>query len=191
MSCIMSSPELLSALAESIEFIGNGNYEAIGFELPRSLAMALSDCRDRYGSIDGNKVYKKLYAMNIAAYNGRWKEQIDVEEDPVRPKGKRLLPTYAEHTGVHFVVDPLHYTLARTLDFYVYQCEEDATYTAALLQGMNELAVTVARFIVRNSEEYASGQWGAVDSPHLPASDVDKKAPTETVSPGTSREAVK
>lgn len=29
MSCIMSSPELLSALAESIEFIGNGSYKPL------------------------------------------------------------------------------------------------------------------------------------------------------------------
>lgn len=163
MSCMMSSPELLSALAESVEYIGNGNYDAIGFEMPYKLAEALSDCRDYYGAYIGNEIYKRLYALNAAAYNSHWDESTAPAEAPDRPAGKRLLPGLADHTGGpggHFVVTALHYDLARALDFFNYQCVEDATDEDPLARGMRALAGNVTRFIVQNSEEYNAGRWG-------------------------------
>lgn len=165
MSCMMSSPALLSALAETVEYIGNGNYDAIGFDLPDSLIKALRNCRNIYKEYDGDMIYDKLYALNVAAYNERWKYAKEPEEAPERPRGKRLVPIYAGHTGGsngHFIVDPLHYDLARCLDFFAYQCREDATYNTDLYKGMNDLSIVVARFIVRNSDGYTKSRWGEV-----------------------------
>lgn len=165
MSCMMSSPALLSALARTVEYIGNGRYDTTGMDLPRSLSFALADCVDVYGDLVGDKIYTKLYALNVAAYNGRYSDWNASEDAPDRPAGKRLLPVCVEYEGGfggHFIVEPIHYDLARCLDFYIYQCSEDATYKSDLLQGMKELAHTVKNFIASNSAEYKKGEWGEV-----------------------------
>ena len=92
-------------------------------------------------------------------------QQARKQERAERPRGKRLVPIYAGHTGGaagHFIVDPLHYDLARCLDFFAYQCREDATYNTDLYKGMNDLSIVVARFIVRNSDGYTKSRWGEV-----------------------------
>ena len=162
MSCMMSSPKLLSSLARTVEYIGNGRYDTTGMELPGSLSYALSDCRDMYGDYDGDKVYTKLYAMNAAAYNGRYSHHHTDEEAPDRPEGKRLVPLCVDYSDGHFIVEPIHYDFARCLDFYVYQCEEDATMFSELLCGMRDLSRLVNSFIVKNSDSYSGGKWGEV-----------------------------
>lgn len=165
MSCIMSSPELLAALARTITYIGNGRYDTIGFDLPRTLELELANCRDVGGSLLEDHIYGRLYRLNAAAYNSRYKEhQADIVA-PDKPDGKRLLPVCVSYSGEwdgHFVVKPAHYDLARTLDLYLYQCDEAPTNKDGLYLALNELAYTVHKFIVRNSEHYQSAKWGKV-----------------------------
>lgn len=101
MSCMIMNPEPLDAIANAAEMLLNCGYEYFGFDAPRSMHEVFQDCQTGY-SYDAYGIYKKLYAVNIAAYNGRYKGHetpadceaptIDCSRYTVHKR-----PEYAEH----------------------------------------------------------------------------------------------
>lgn len=71
MSCMVMNPEPLAALANAVETRLNCDYSYWGFEAPDSLYRELNDCKTSR-TYFAEAIYKKLYALNIRAYNGRY-----------------------------------------------------------------------------------------------------------------------
>ena len=153
MSCFVMQDRALAAIAESICSVGSAGYNTFGMELPRSLREALDDCHP-CGDLLPSLVYKALYKLNLAAYSGRYRE--DAEE---------VAPDMPKDCAIAFPCrdpQPWHYQLAKLLDCFVYQCEEDVTRTAPLLLGVREFSADLSAWLVHSRQEYISAPWGRI-----------------------------
>lgn len=169
MSCMMMRLEPLAALANAVEVRLNFGYDYWGFGAPESLYHELEDCKTPY-IYDAKAICRKLYAVNVRAYNGRYggHEEPVAEDAPVIDGSKYIIhrpPKYREHG---FAVRPWHYQLAKLLDLWLYQTAEDATRSDPLRLAMGEFRDSLFRFIVRNSSDYVGLLWG-----ELPRSEED------------------
>lgn len=165
MSCMVMKSEPLAVLANAVETRLNTGYDFWGFEAPDSLYRELEDCKTCC-TYSAEAIYRKLYAVNIRAYNGRYaRNEEPADELPPDVDITRYTithgPKYREHG---FAVCPWHYQLAMLLDFWLYQTLEDATYADPLRLAMAEFKRDLYSFIVTNSPEYYTGRWG--DLPH-------------------------
>lgn len=166
MSCMVMNPEPLAALANAVETRLNCDYSYWGFGAPDSLYRELNDCKTSR-TYFAEAIYKKLYALNIRAYNGRYSghEEPTSEETPIIDGRKYIVhrrPEYREHG---FAVRAWHYHLAKLLDFWLYQTLEDATHNDPLRLAMVEFQRALYTFIVTNSTEYADVQWEGLPQP--------------------------
>ncbi|MCI8351949.1 MAG: hypothetical protein HFJ86_12445 [Oscillospiraceae bacterium] len=165
MSCMVMKKEPLAALANAVEARLNCDYGFWGFEAPKSLYEAFRDCWV-YGAFSAEAIYNKLYAFNIKAYNSRYAGHEKPGDDiaPAVHLSRYKIhhgPEYREHG---FAVRPWHYHLAKLLDFYIYQTNEDATYRDQLWEAMQEFSTHLKSFIVQNSLDYTDGKWGELPS---------------------------
>ena len=155
MSCRVMNPEPLAALANAIESVLNCGYNFWGFEAPDNLFLELNDCRT-IRLYDAIAIYRRLYALNVRAYNGRYRNHeipmdekapaIDVDQHTVHHG-----PKYREHG---FAVQPWHYHLAKLLDYWIYQTAEEAVYKDPLRLAVQEFRDCLYAFIIRNSPQY-------------------------------------
>lgn len=161
MSCMVMNPKPLAALANAIASRLNCGYDFWGFDAPDSLFLELSDCKT-VRLYDAKAIYRKLYALNIRAYNGRYghhEEPADAEAPDI-DTGKYIVhhgPEYREHG---FAVRPWHYHLAQLLDFWLYQTLEDAVRGDPLRQAVRDFRDYLYAFIIRNSPPYYNMRWG-------------------------------
>ena len=162
MSCFIMNEKALAALAIATEKVMNQGFNYFGFEAPRELYNALSDCKAGvYRDYNAPLIYAKLYALNARAYAGRYREDVDTTPPDVNFSGLDITrpPQYAQNS---FVVQPWHYRLAKLIDCYCYQVSEDATQGDDLAHAMTELARVVHAFIVQRSTDYIAAPWGTL-----------------------------
>lgn len=146
MSCMIMNPEPMAAIANAAATLLNCGYEC-------------QSC----GYYEATEIYKKLYAVNIAAYNGRYKDH-EAPLDDLVPSVDcfryivHQKPEYAEH---HHAVRPWHYRLAKLLDFWLYQTDEYATWEHPVRSAMLDFQEALFQFIVQRSSEYDNApEWG-------------------------------
>ena len=92
MSCFVMNKEPLAALANAVEARLNCDYSYWGFGAPDSLYRELNDCKTSR-TYFAEAIYKKLYALNIRAYNGRYSghEEPAGEEAPIIDGSKYIV----------------------------------------------------------------------------------------------------
>lgn len=154
MSCMMN-PEQLAAIANATETLLNCGYEYFGFSPTAKIYDAFSDCRTG-GSYDAEGIYRKLYAVNAAAYNNRYNgREMPVGDEAPTIDGAcykvHQRPEYAEH---HYAVRPWHFRLAKLLDFWLYQTDEDTLSNDHTRAAMLDFQKLLFEFIVRCSDKY-------------------------------------
>lgn len=160
MSCFIMNEKALAALAIATGKILNQGFNYFGFEAPHVLYDALNDCKaDVYRDYNAPQIYAKLYALNAQAYAGRYREDADITPPDVDFSGVDVThaPQYADNS---FKVCPWHYQLAKLVDCYCYQTDEDATRGDELIRAMRELSNTLRGFIVQHSADYIAVPWG-------------------------------
>ena len=165
MSCFVMNPESLAALANTVEMLLNC-VNSGGLYLSRSLYAALKDCRNS-GGYSAEAIYRKLYAVNVAAYNGRYPE--DICEEPEAPKldmSKYVFHKKTRYRDHGVVVAPWHYHLAKLLDCWLYQTAEDATGDDPFRLAMEKFADALYTFIVTHNPQYQSVTWGEIPPCH-------------------------
>lgn len=167
MSCMVMNPESLAAIANAVETRLNVGYNYWGFEAPESLYDELRDCQTT-GLYHAEPIYQKLYALNILAYNGCYSNHEEPADEiaPIINGSKYVVhhpPQYREHG---FAVCPWHYQLAKLLDFWLYQTNEDVTHNAPLRLAMKEFRDGLYHFIVLNSPDYIAVRWGEFPQSH-------------------------
>lgn len=164
MSCFIMQAEGLAALAEFTADLLNYGFNHYGFEAPDELSKALPGCRDPYCFFDPQKIYERLYALNVAAYTGRYRREtngegrrLDGEQAPQIETGNYCIQ---DTSGGHKLA-PWHFRLAKLLHCYNYQVAEDATINHPLTVALKKLERNLNSFIVTKSPEYDEAPgWG-------------------------------
>lgn len=163
MSCFVMSAQSHAALANTLEHILNFGFNRFGFEAPESLHKALSDCRDRYGFYDSGAIFRRLYALNNTAYDGRYKSNAhpanaEIPEMPIVPQ----LVEQRQYENYHENLRPWHYKFCKLLDCLIYQCSEDSTRNDPLQRALIDFSIIYKSFLVENTAEYHSAPWGVL-----------------------------
>lgn len=174
MSCVVMNPEPLAAIANAVETRLNCNYDFWGFEAPDSLYRELDDCKTSC-TYFSEAIYRKLYSLNVRAYNGRYNGHEEPEDEvaptiDVNSYTVHHGPEYQKRgdgTGTTFAVCQWHYQLAQLLDCWLYQTAEDATRSDPLRLAMAEFRDGLYHFIVQHSPEYINGRWGQLPAPGI------------------------
>lgn len=174
MSCVVMNSEALAAIANAVETRLNCNYDFWGFEAPDSLYRELDDCKTSC-TYFSEAIYRKLYSLNVRAYNGRYNghEELEDEVAPTIDVNSYTVhhgPEYQKRgdgTGITFAVCQWHYQLAQLLDCWLYQTAENATCSDPLRLAMAEFRDDLYHFIVQHSPEYINGRWGQLPAPGI------------------------
>lgn len=169
MSCMIMNHEALAALANAVEYRLVFSYDYWGFEASRNLRPVLLNGTTSGRLFLGKDIYSRLYLLNVQAYKGRYKkyEEPALEEVPDIDSSAYAIHHRVEYKKYHYVVQPWHYHLAKLLDFWLYQTNEDITRNDPLRLAMQEFRDDLYNFIVMNSLQYNDVQWG-----NLPSCDI-------------------
>lgn len=161
MSCLIMRPEPLMVLANAVAARLNYGFDYWGFGTTPALHQAFSDCRGALNTYYAAPIYKKLYALNVRAYEGRYREASSEELQVEAPAN---MDKYTVHEvgrpDKRKITAPWHYRLAQMLDFWLYQTNEDITRDDPLRLAMLELRDGLYRFIVQHTPEYDELPWG-------------------------------
>lgn len=168
MSCLIQKPENTAAIANYIGRLLNLSYESNGMSCPESLGRTLEslNCADgRY--FEESRIYEELVKLNHAAYMGRYPDKEEIEITPYKSndissrieweRGELDKSGYYNHS--HYSIKDWHYKIFKMIQFLIYQCEEDTTYSSDLLKGLKDLEKALSEFIVMNNEIYVKESW--------------------------------
>jgi len=112
MSDIAMSEKALAALANATESLLEGRYW--GFEVPKSLRRVCGEyCLGEPNSAE--TIYRKLYALNVRAYNSRKQHQLS-EVAPEVDINRYRIHQAPQLDGCTVLVFPWHYQLATFLE---------------------------------------------------------------------------
>jgi hypothetical protein len=160
---MIMQPEPLAALANFTESVLNMGFDFFGFEAPQELREASADCivPGYRGFYSVEALYSKFYSVNISAYNGRYaKEPDNSATPPAVDFAKCCIHERLRYEDGHYVLQPWHFKIAKLLDFWLYQTDEDATRKNEFRLGVQILRDSIYGFIVQNSTDYNNAQWG-------------------------------
>lgn len=155
MSCMIQKPENTAAIAEYISHLLNMGFDFCGMSAPESLFHELDECNIR-GYYEESEIYEKLRDLNRAAYVGRYPDGLIVESMGYK---ENTIDSRAEWTGEHWEIKNWHYKMLKMIQFFNYQCEEDATINDPLHKAMEQLEKALMQFIVMNSAQYNAQPW--------------------------------
>lgn len=169
MSCFIMDKKSLAAIANATAILLNSGREYFGFNAPKELIDACADCTDNPNAprkfYVAETICSKLYSLNVTAFNDRYPSlsvQKDDDDSKINVDSYKINnPLDIEDDG-RFSIRPWHYQLAKMLDCWIYQTDEDATHADAFRMGMVEFRNRLCRFIVCNSEIYGTFKWGAL-----------------------------
>lgn len=159
MSCFVMNPEPIAALADYIADLCNCGWSVFHMDPPDELKMELKNCivADRF---DETEIYNTLYALNIAAYRGRYLDN-HPEVEKETENFKKYKPN-RQH-GLLFgclANEGWEDRMLKRLDCFLYQCAEDPVYGCPLYKALDKLADRLAGHIARSKPEYRNAEWG-------------------------------
>lgn len=159
MSCWIVAENSVSAVANLVADVmnlglnGTGLYNQNGFELSE----AFKDCRKNDGWVSPEKVYEKLYMLNYAAYNGRYpthQQEVDIPKFP-----NYYLWSKPGYKNGQYICEQKHFQMYKTLQCFIYQCNEDANNGNKTLEALEKLKSELCEFLVTASDMYNQAKW--------------------------------
>lgn len=156
MSCMIQKPENTAAIAGFIGELLNMGYEVHGMTAPRELYEVLEKlgCSDTCNFFSDSKIYEQLATLNATAYNGRYNSTTKTFS-----YFENKITEFPSYVNGHFSVMDWHFKMLKMVQFFNYQCTEDATVSHPLYKAMKKLENSLFRFIVENSENYRAVSW--------------------------------
>ena len=151
MSCFILKEEIIAGIAEYIKALNDIGYDFFGYSIPHSLNAALDL---GYRSTSENTIFKKLYAFNVQAFNGRYGDDFNCDDIEI-PKNYKTLFHPQEETP-----QPWEYQLLKHISCYLYQVSEDATVNTNLYKALKELEIVIEKNIVWRMPEMQKATWG-------------------------------
>lgn len=163
MSCFVMNPGTISGIADSVATVVNLGFNYNGFDCPQSLRDAVQTFRTKpFNEVSARRVYKAMFALNVRAVCGRYRETAD-ETAPDVIDAPPVYLHYAESVSIYghcaWRIHPGVYQLVKALDCYLYQTDEDGTKDDPLRKGLDDLRTTLCRFITVNAPEYIEAPW--------------------------------
>ncbi len=165
MSCFVMNSEPLAAIANFMKSLLNNGYNSFGFGVPGSLVDEVKDCLKLSGgslSYDAESIYRKLYAVNVNAFNARYQghEEPEDTKSPDIEIDAHVIHCKTSYRNYGWVIKPWHYKMAKLLDCWLYQTDEADVSKDAFRLAVCDLRDMLYSFIVSNSEEYKKAGWG-------------------------------
>ena len=157
MSCCVLSTTHIAILARGIEKLINApGMKEYG---THNLLRVFGDCRTE-GWADEEKIYTKLYKLNLKAYENRYNEKGDdyvprpfnyPDILPFPKPSKKILHCYE--------VTAAHYQFLKLLRSYKYQINEDGLEGNEIRKEIEKVIQNLKNYIINNNEEYNKAKW--------------------------------
>lgn len=149
MSCFVMNTESLSTLAVYIADMLNFPHE-FHLSLPDGIYQ-FADCKyeDDPNLFDKEKIYEKLYRLNLAAYHERYGRE---------PNESNEIPDFHPN---HYEIPPRrdNYTLLKIFDCYLYQTNEGSCADCDLRKELKMLRDGLKTFNINNTPAYVNATW--------------------------------
>ena len=161
MSCFIMDEKSVSILANFVGDLMNCGYTMFGMGAPASLWESLKDCEGKYYYFETQKIFNRLMDLNVRAFKGRYEDWHN--EDIKNAYGYDVNAVDYEHGKYeegHWLVEKWHYRMAKRLEYFIYQCSEDATWNDNLFKSLKELQTELFAWMVRNHAFYQEAEWG-------------------------------
>lgn len=141
MSSYILSIESITDIAESIRYIldNSSNSNCISLNT-KGLKNQFRNCVGKSGFYQTRKIARVLYRFNVLVVSSRYDEST-TEIPDFSNDGKNL-----------YMLD--RYRFIKKLECYLYQCDEQATYTTALYKALNDLLYSIYRAEIHKSDNY-------------------------------------
>ena len=162
MSCMIMSPESTAAIANATAMLLNRGFSYFGFEATAHMYEAFGDCRSCSHYV-AEEIYKKLYTVNVTAYNNRYENHEPTTDDTVPDIdcSQYTIHQPLAYANWHCTIRPWHYHLAKLIDFWCYQTNEHNTWKDPIRVAMLDFQKELSHFIVYQSDEYFNApEWG-------------------------------
>ena len=153
MSSYMVYDKSISQIADLVASVLNGGYNSTALSANEELHKSFNDCRVA-GFINRKKVFDKLFALNLAAVNGRYKEDEELT-GKYTDESLWTKPTY----NYHFICVANHFQMLKTLQCFIYQCEEDINHDSLIIQGLKGLEATIKDLLISSMDLYNDAKW--------------------------------
>lgn len=153
MSSYMVYDKSISQIADLVASVLNNGYNSTALEAGEALYTAFKDCRVA-GFINRQKVFNSLFSLNLAAVNGRYKESDELTGE-YTAESLWTKPAYYNH----YICEANHYQMLKTLQCFIYQCEEDTTKDSPILQGLKGLEASIKDLLICSMDLYYTAKW--------------------------------
>lgn len=168
MSCFVMNAERISTLAAFIADMLNFPAE-FQLSLPDGIYQ-FADCgyEDDPNFFNEEKIYEKLYRLNLAAYHERYGREPNESNDipdfhPLRYAIPPRIWTHIQFDGKTrgiYAILPEHYAILKTFNCYLYQTNEGICTDCDLRKELKTLRDGLEKFIINNTAEYVIAPWG-------------------------------
>ena len=134
MSCYIVEADTVQTIATFISDILNHARGCNEYRLsfPNSIYSAFEECKTK-DYYDTHKIYRKLYIMNLVAWNARYNEQA------------REFPKYGSGHAERNVQE-----IYKHIQTYLYQCSEGSNFSSPLYLAISQVFDKVAHALVSN-----------------------------------------
>lgn len=164
MSSIVLSTKHIATVSDGLAHLLNHSYGMTTLTAAPDLYDALKSCSDGYGYFDNSKIFSELYRLNLAAYDGRYRNESNDDVIPCIPKDfphliQPLSWGCAGSTDYHWILTADYYAFSKLLSSFIYQCEEDVNRSNELLKALQNTLAEFNNFLINNTAEYISAAW--------------------------------
>ena len=113
-------------------------------------------------SVTEKDIFILLKKLNIEAVNGRYKKSEEFNIDDLKIPEFEDFPSIDdfEFDGKIQKATAQHWQILKSLDCYIYQCEEDVTRNSTLLKTVKFIRDCLKNFLIHNLPEYDNAIWG-------------------------------
>ena len=153
MSSYMVYNKSISQIADLVASVLNAGYNSTALSASDKLYEAFNDCYIT-GFANREKVFEKLYNLNLSAVNSRYCEA-DSAIDTYTDCQLWTKPNYK----FHWICEANHYQMLKTLQCFIYQCSEDINRNNPILAGLEQLEQSIKNLIISSLDLYNEAKW--------------------------------
>lgn len=165
MSCFVMTPDAIRRIAHTLADILNASRNGCNCTVDTTAA-AVANLHKKffqyYSPIRGYNaegIAEDLYRLNCRSYNTRYNITFpDLDILPLRERDDYSIRHFFDVPDMR--PRPWHYHLAKAIDCYLYQTDEDATRADPLRAVLESFNAALMAEIVRNTGVYNNYGWG-------------------------------
>ncbi len=165
MSCFICSYTAIKTLAAAIATLYNSYaYQCTGISMPKSVRLLIkgNSLTDAHFFADENKIAAALYAENVKAYDGRYKDHPCTVPAPdfAAVEAVSLVRLDNKWKNGRHTISEWYFRLLKLSEMYLYQINEDATADGRIYLAMRDFVIALRTAIAHNDPRYEQNGWG-------------------------------